>query len=224
MLAKKCAESHLSNRDRYRIPASFASAATNELPPIARATVQRLCLHSLEICGLDLCSIFINNAIGFRLDFQTLTKLKLESCFDLNDALQHLSSAQASNSLEMPQLAFLSIRHEVTGPRGTFRRIPRHFLTSLSGLTELEVLVDNTDRHQNLRPILNVHGNTLESLLWDERHGTRVNSNTSTAIFPPGFQNLILISQKCPVLKALALPLDLNAITNSGQHHAIVRP
>ena len=197
----------------YQLPESFTDATREGLPPDVQDTMPRLCLETLQLCGLDLSNI-LEGATGFRFGFENLKILKSESCINLIRAFS--LNSDATNSLKFPKLTTLSIRHERAPTDPHFRTFLEDFLTSLSGLTNLEVLVDQTMQFQRLDPILDTHGKTLRTLLWEERAKPRTSTEFDTSVHPPDLRNLRVIAHKCPYLRALALPLDWSIITGSN--------
>ena len=196
------------SRHYRQLPESFAKAIKNELPAEHHGSIPSLCLNNLEVCGLNV-SCMTQTALGLRLDFASLTRLNLESCPDLIGALELFTpNDNQTKTFRVPNLTALRIRHEVSGTQYRFRTILEHFLKSLTRLVQLEVLIDRTDRCQNLKPILDVHGETLEQLMWEERSKPRTSPNEVTSLFRGRLGHFQVVARQCPNLTALALPLN----------------
>lgn len=206
---------------QYRLPSSFANAVRDLLPKSKLESPLTLSLGSLYLCGLDLRSV-IQEELGFSIDFDKITDLRLESCPGLSQALPLLTGPGDPSRPTLGALQDLFVRLEGSDPN--FSIIFENFLTSVRGLVHLCVLVDYTGTVQNLEPILSVHGKTLCTLTWDERRGPRVQLDVSTSILSTKLGNLRIISQKCRNLTMLGLPLDWEAINNSDKYHDIVIP
>ena len=181
-------------------------------------------LESLEICGVDPASV-LQGTFGLQIDFKQVRILKIESCSRLNDALTLFHNGNGTpKSIEMPKITELSIRHEQNVIQLDFQLNLRLFLVSLPGLTRLEVLVENIYDAQNLRPILEKHGNALQHLLWDERRGPGAGMRNANSILPEdrrGTANVELISRTCPNLVALALPFNWDPIISKSGYQMV---
>jgi len=223
-MAKQYATNMRVDPKDHRLPRSFADATREDLSSEDQRSVPSLLLDTLHLCGLEL-SKTLRGAIGLELDFQTLTTLSLQSCPDLPNALPLLvSDRHSANVYKLPRLTTLFIRCERKLDRTIFTNILERFLTSLPGLTRLEVLVDRTRDRQTLGPILDIHGETLNCLLWEERSGPRKTADNDTSTVSGQLTNLRIIARKCPRLTALALPLDWKALSGSDKHHSKASP
>ena len=178
-----------------------------------------LSLESLSLCGFDFGSV-VRKEIGLDIDFNDLTMLRLESCAGLSQAFQLLMGQVDSSELALSALQNLFVRLEE--PVQDFSAGLESFLTSIGELTSLHVLIDGASATQDLEPILEVHGESLRTLVWDERRGRRTQLGVSTALLPSKVGNLNVISQYCRSLHVLAIPLDWEAISSSDEHHMAV--
>ena len=193
-----------------------------------------LSLESLALCGFDFGSVVrsvVRNEIGLDVDFNNLTMLRLESCAGLSQAFQLLMGQADSSKLALSALQGLFVRLEepvqdlfvgLKEPVQDFTPGLESFLTSIGGLTSLQVLIDGASATQDLEPILKVHGESLRMLVWDERRGRRTHLGVSTSLLPSKVGNLNVISQYCRCLEVLAIPLDWEAIRSSDEHHMAV--
>ena len=70
-------------------------------------------------------------------------------------------------------------------------------------------------------PVLEKHGKSLQTLVWDDRRRPRKDTNEDTSLFLRG-NNLNLIAQKCPNLRALGLSMRWG-IPQSATAQPVVR-
>ena len=188
-------------------------AALNETSTV----IERL--ESLSLIGLDLHT-FADRLV----DFNCLGMLTLESCCGLEEALPLLlgskdGSLKAKSALGLHTLA---IRHESAGDE--FTRVFETFLLSLKPLAHLHVLLEGPSSHDiRLRKVLQVHGKSLRSLLWDERIRPRRDASEDNQVLSLDHEDLEIIARHCLGLKALGISLDWVDITGSGKHHRKVK-
>lgn len=171
-----------------------------------------LSLESLSLVGLDLGSV-VRGEMALDIDFRNITELRLESCSGLIQAFSLFIGQADSSKLALGALQDLFVRLEDPG-----RNIPVYLeklLTSVRGLTHLQVLMEKVAVAQNLEPIMKIHGKTLSTLVWDERSGPRKRLDLSTSQYPANFGHLEVISRNCPSLMLLGIPLDWNLIGGS---------
>ena len=194
------------NRPNHGLPTSFTEKAKRALPP-SDPEMGTLSLENLGLYGRDLGHV-VGGAVGFQIDIKILTALRVESCSGLNEAFTVLVGNDNS-TLSALKLTSFFLRHEEGSL--TFAQNLTLFLTAFTGLKHLTLLIDG-QRHVDAMgkaSILEMHGETLLTLVWDERSGPRQRSKTSkdTAVFARFSKNddLGLISQKCPNLTALGL-------------------
>ena len=178
-----------------------------------------LSLESLHLCGLNL-GLVLQGKMALDIDFAKLTQLRLESCPELSSAFSILMDPARSSNFALGALKDLFIRLE--DPDAHISNSLESFLTSIHGLIHLRVLIDNALADQDLEPILEVHGKTLRTLVWDERSGRRTRLDASTSLLSTDLQRLQVVSQKCPSLTVLGIALDWEAMTSMGEHYATV--
>ena len=160
--------------------------------------------------------------MALDINFNSITQLRLESCPGLRQAFSLLKGPGVPSKLGLDALEDLYVRRE--NPGRDFSSTFKRFLTSIRGLKYLRVLVDGAFQAQDLQPILKVHGQTLEGLVWDERSGPRTFLDLSTSVLPlrAAHGNLSLISQYCPHLRELGIPLDWKAIKERPCSKAVI--
>ena len=220
----RVAEDYSSKTERVdsTIPESFANTRKWCSPADDRGLMPSLQLNSLGICGIEAAGT-LQGDLGFHFDLENLTVLKLESCAGLLGALALFAPEDGSPKFLLPsKLNTLFIRHELREDATHFNAVLERFLTSFSGLAQLEVLVDETDRCLALDSILEAHGKTLKRLLWEERTGERLDMSEDTSLFPGKIKNLTVVGRYCPHLVSLALPLEWKAVTRSNRFHSEV--
>lgn len=199
----------------------LAMAVTEALHKSDQEPLLTLSLRKLYLCGLDLGS-FIRGEMALDIEFNNITELRLESCPGLSQAFPLLTGQGDPSKATLGALRDLFVRFEDGDPN--FSTSFENFLTSLPGLNHLQVLIDNCFTVQKLEPILQVHGKTLTTLIWDERSGPRKSLKVSTSMFSTKLQNLRIVSNHCPHLNVLGLPLDWESISNSAELHISVIP
>ena len=188
-------------------------AATNEPSTVV------VRLESLSLIGLDLHT-FADRSIAPEIDFDCLGMLTLESCCGLEEAFPLFlgpkdGTRKAKSTLGLHTLA---IRHE--NASAEFCRVFEKFLLSLKPLTHLHVLLEgpHDDYDIQWRKILQVHGKSLCSLLWDERVGPRQLMSDDNYVFSPDHETLEIVARHCPGLKALGISLKWEDMTGSVEH------
>ena len=166
--------------------------------PVAR-------LEPLSLIALDV-EAFAQSLIEPVIDFKNLSKLTLESCVALEAAFPLLlgKAAGRRKAKSALRLHTLILRHENTTDE--FSRELESFLVSLKPLAHFHVLLEGEYHHQltiEMRKVLQVHGNCLQSLVWDERSGPRTDVRYDSTQLPGNLENLELVAKHCPGLKAL---------------------
>ena len=172
-----------------------------------------LSLGSLHLCGLNLGSV-LQGKVALNIDFTKITQLRLESCPGLSQAFSILMDSARPPTSALGALEDLFIR--VENPDSHFSNSLQSFLMSFHGLVHLRVLVDNALSDQDLTPILDIHGKTLRTLVWDERSGPRIRLDASTSLLSTGLRKLKVVSQKCRSLTTLGIALDWEAMISAG--------
>ena len=198
-ISSTIAQCSIQDRLNHKLPISFAETAKETLA--SEPEMEMLSLKSLALSGLNLADIVGRGALGFHIDIKILTALDVKSCSGLDEALTVLVGTDAS-TLSAFKLTSFSLRHEEESP--AFAQNLTVFLTSFTGLKHLRLLIEGQRRALNKGPILEMHGKTLRTLVWDERSGPRKGTNSDTALFLKD-NGLGLVSQKCPKLIALGL-------------------
>lgn len=198
---------------------AFASDVKDVLSESYPEPLIHLSLNSLQLCGLDLGGL-VCGEMALDIDFNNISELRLESCPGLTKAFSLLTGQGKSSTLALNALEDLFVRLE--NPNLILPASLESFLTSIRGLTHLQVLIDKARAVQNLEPILKYHGKTLKSLVWDERRGPRKRLDECTSLLSTKFGNLRVISQNCPFLTNLGIPLDWDTISCSDKYHETI--
>lgn len=187
------------------LPTSFAEMAKETLIPDEREMMPMLSLETLGLYGVKFENI-VGGALGLGIDFNSMTALRLESCSGLNEAFAVLMGSDRCRNatLRVPKLTSFFVRHEYGDQ--AFAQHLAAFLTSFTGLEHLGLLLDRQRPAMRKAPILQLHGQTLQTLVWDERRKPRKDTRTDTSVGlkDNGFR---LISLKCPNLTALGLSI-----------------
>ena len=190
----------IQDRLKHKLPTSFAETTKGALPP-SEPAMKMLALESLALSGLNLEDIVGGGVLNSQIDFKLLTVFRVESCSRLNEALAAIVG-NGNSTLSALKLTSFFLRHEEGDP--AFAQNLTLFLTSFTGLKHLSLLIEGQSRAMRKGPILDVHGKTLRTLVWDERIGPRKSTKTDTALFLKD-NGLGLISLRCPKLYALGL-------------------
>lgn len=202
-LAQNYASVHRPSRKGF--PASFAEIAKDALPASEREVVPTLSLQTLGLHSLNFENV-VGGALGLEVDFSNMTTLKLRSCSGLDEAFAILMGNVSQNARPSAlKLTTFTLRHEDGGQ--DFVQNLTAFLTSFTGLEHLRLLLEGQRRATSKVPILEKHGETLQTLVWDERRRLRKNINEDNSLFLNGNNNFRLIARKCPNLKALGLSM-----------------
>ncbi|KAL8642410.1 MAG: hypothetical protein Q9226_008515 [Calogaya cf. arnoldii] len=173
-----------------------------------------LSLRDLQLVGLSVRK-FIRPASRV-IDFQSLSSLSLESCPGLGTALDTLATESNESGLPLRsclRLQSFSLRHEYSNQNFRTRLIK--FLSAIQGLTHLSILLEDDDRSQpnDLDPLLAVHGQSLRSLVWDERSGKRRSFIPTETASVPVHLRLRRIAIHCPNLVELGISIDWRDFT-----------
>ncbi|KAL8993604.1 MAG: hypothetical protein Q9169_006218 [Polycauliona sp. 2 TL-2023] len=176
-----------------------------------------LYLRELHLIGLDANKILKPDSL--MLNLECITALNLESCPELDTALDTLATER--NKSDVPLRACLrlqsfSLRHENSTQH--FRAGLIDFLGAIQGLTHLSVLLENGDRSgpNDLDPMLAVHGPTLRSLVWDERSGKRDSWIPLEPNAEPSHRRLKTIAKHCPHLVELGISMNWEDFMTQG--------
>ncbi|KAI9878822.1 MAG: mitochondrial splicing system protein [Pleopsidium flavum] len=165
-------------------------------------------LTSLHLCGLD-ARVTMDEEFPRRFRFSRLRTLTLESCKGSDELLRTLASS--STFTTDAHLTEFNIRYE--GPFPVVKPALELFLSSFAGLRRLSVLLDNIATMPSLTGVIEKHGKTLETLLWEGKTGFRREweVDTSVCLYPdPETSNyeLVQISKGFPNLIELGISLD----------------
>ena len=165
-------------------------------------------LESLRLCGINLTGLMLRG-VGF-INVENITTLVLESCINFASAVSVMNSARnttkSSSVLGLQRLSSLVLRYERTTQ--AFRGELETFLVSLPPLKNLSVLLEGSDDPMALHTILDLHGKTLRTLLWDERPERR-----NLFVGRHVTSNLKVICQCCPELIELGLSINWSFFT-----------
>ena len=209
----------LEVRPQYDDMSTQFSGTMGEILSDLNLSEVHLSLGSLHLCGLNLASV-LQGKVALDIDFTKITQLRLESCPRLIQAFSVLMDPAGSSRIALDALEDLFIRLE--DPDAHFSNSLESFLTSIRGLIHLRVLIDNALADQDLKPILEVHGKTLKTLVWDERIGRRTRLDASTSVLSTSLSRWKVVSQKCPSLKILGIALDWEAMNLMGDYYVQV--
>ena len=194
-----------SGPTQHKLPASLAEIAKDTLYANEQQMMWTLSLETLGLYGLNFKNI-VGGALGLQIDFDSMTTLRLESCSGLIEAFALLVGNDVHQNATRSGLKLTSffVRHENRGQ--VFAQYLEAFLTSFTGLKHLGLLLEGKSQAMSKAPILEMHGKTLQTLIWDERRGPRKDTKTDTSSILRG-NNLEIISLKCPNLTALGVSL-----------------
>ena len=210
----------LKRRPPYgEMSTSLANGVKKALAKIGPDELIHLSVTSLTLCGIDFESVVLGE-LGLYIDFNNLTVLRLESCAGLSQAFDMLVNQVDPSELVLSALQDLFVRLETADQ--TFSASLERFLTSIPGLCHLQVLIERASAPQHLEPILKVHGESLLTLVWDERRGPRKTLDAPTSLLYTKLGNLKVISHYCRGLTVLAIPLYWDAISSSDKYHVTV--
>lgn len=171
-------------------------------------------LDSCELNGLD-ASMLMNPNFAL-LDVKNLTCLNLLNCSGLERAFAIISGQGNLQGQSNLKLRSFGLRHKTFDT--TFRPQLSNFIRSLSGLTNLAVLLETPEQPpDDLKFILEPHGKSLESLVWDERIAAAEFQYFLTPSTP--CSQIKDIKQCCPYLVELGIPMDWRIFTGSDQLH-----
>lgn len=171
------------------------------------ANIPLLTLTTLDFKGLNVRKL-IRPRFLFQ-DWGLLKSLTLESCYEVEQALDDFAYERNKQGLPLAsdlRLHSFHIRHESSSQ--PFRTRLLGFLSSFRGLVNLSVLLETSDKPLGFEDILVSHGESLKTLVWEERTGRR-----ETFIPPKGYKlpptkQLREIAQHCPNLVELGVLLD----------------
>ena len=163
-------------------------------------------LQRLRMIGFDCGYVFGAQRSRF-FDIDNLTSLSLESCPNPDHLGQTLSYISA-NSLWIPRLKSFRLRQEMCNEHLCKGLIS--FLTSFHGLEHLSLLLEGLLPFLLPDYIIDNHGATLLTLVWDQRNGRRMSANEDTTLRPRRRHQSIIttIAVGCPRLVELGVTID----------------
>lgn len=170
---------------------------------------------SLEVCelkGMPLGRLIAPNFFLFRVS--TLTSLSLESCWDFQYAFRILATEKNERGQPLAsdlRLQEFRLRYEEFDPE--FRAELISFLCSIQGLKHLAILLETDYKAKSIKKVLEKHGGSLQSLVWDERRKRPVNflpENKLPKHLPIGSfcARIVDIATYCTQLRELGIPAD----------------
>ncbi|KAL9628622.1 MAG: hypothetical protein Q9164_007200 [Protoblastenia rupestris] len=177
--------------------------------------IPRLELDELRLCGLNLCSL-ADASFRPMIDFSRLSVLKIESCVGWSDAFP-LLLGRGTTGIRRETTGCLKLRTFIMRAetlRDGFLDDLEDFLTSIPPLNKLHVLIEGSVGAGIPANIAKHHGQSLQSLVWDERprptsHIERSNFHTA--------EHLKHISKHCVNLKALGISLTWHFIIRDSK-------
>lgn len=204
-VARGYADNLVPRVSQHGLPATFAEMAKDALFASEGEMVPILSLETLGLYGLNFENA-VRGALGLEIEFHCMSSLRLESCSGLSEAFAVLLGNDASQNGTLSGLKLTSffVRYEARSQ--AFAQHLAACLTSFTGLKHLGLLLEGQGQAMSKAPILEMHGKTLQTLVWEERRGSRKDTRTGTTFFSKE-NNLKLVSRKCPNLTALGLPL-----------------
>lgn len=170
-----------------------------------------LSIDSLRLTGFDL-HLLLTPSTGAFIDFSKLTCLSLESCAGLADGLKHLMTGTKLSSRPC-RLRSLTVRTELGRDRQW--SILESFVSSLSDLISLSILVEGVATLTDLETMLKTIGRSLRTLVIEERMGPRRTIAESMFILDSPISQLNHIADFCPNLIELGVTLDWSAVDNN---------
>ncbi len=167
-----------------------------------------LSLTSLDLCGLDV-RVTMDEELPRRFKFSHLRTLTLESCNGSDELLRVLAST--STFTRDTHLTEFNFRHE--NPAQHVKTALELFLSSFTGLRRLSVLLDNVAIMPSLTGVIDKHGKTLQTLLWEGKTGFRTEWDVNTSVLlhqdlKGSKDELVQISEGCPSLVELGISLN----------------
>ena len=224
-VARAYAENILTRYDPsrwYMLPTSFRPAKMKGSRAVGPETKPVLSLRTLSLYGLSAEKV-LRGAFGFEIDFKSLTSLRLASCCTVESAFALLMGKNGSPNASSSAIKLSSffIRHEGRGH--SLARHVKAFLLSFTGLKHLTLLLEwgESGRAMNKAPILDMHGKSLQTLVWDERTGPRKALGASSSVCSSN--NLRLVLDKCPNLTTLGLPVNWEPHGSNAIHPVVSR-
>ncbi|KAL8828375.1 MAG: hypothetical protein Q9170_006626 [Blastenia crenularia] len=164
----------------------------------------QLAVSTLELIGLKV-SMLITPNLSFQ-DWGCLTSLSLESCRGLESAFSALETEKNREGLSWRgslRLHSFYIRLEFCSSQ--LRAKVLDFLSSISGLVNLSILLESSHKPKGFKEVLETHGKTLQTLVLEERAGPQKSYISSHGKGLSLSQQLKDIAGCCPKLVALGV-------------------
>ncbi|KAL8707116.1 MAG: hypothetical protein Q9225_007822 [Loekoesia sp. 1 TL-2023] len=172
--------------------------------------------HLLALTMLEFKGINVSKLIkpGFHLqNWRYLKSLTLESCYGLEQVFSFLVDEKNEQGLSLRsdlRLHSFHLRHESCSQQ--FKVQLLDFLSSISGLVDLSILLETNDQQQGFQKVLETHGRSLKTLVWDERTRMRDDYISQEGYKLPSYQQLDSIAKYCPNLVELGVLLEWRAL------------
>lgn len=169
-------------------------------------------LRTLRVIGLVL--ELADNSIPFG----HLHRLALESCGGSEKFLADIVRTQAfhkgdktlTSAISFPNLKEFVFRHEK--PTESLKDSLKRFLSSISGLKVLSILLDNVREMIHPECFTKTHGSTLEVLVFEGRSSPRNSLARETSLYLGGRNDpqsqISAIFSLCPRLRELSIPMQ----------------
>ena len=178
------------------------------LPEWSGSDLPIMHLEEFQLCGLNLHH-FITAHFRPVINFNTLKFLTLESCLGLETALPDLSPNINADERVPPMVGCASLevfKLRAEGTTDDLKRTLGAFLVSLKPLKKLYILMEGPSKADITELVLRRHGESLQSLVWDERHGPRHRSAENKHMARES--QLQLISKHCKNLLSLGIAIQ----------------
>ena len=175
-------------------------------------------LTSLGLCGLNFLSLITGREL---FDFNRLPSLKLESCTHLSEVFEFLKNPAAHPGpiLDLKSIRKFSLRQE--NVTNKFSVDLADFIMTLTDLESLEVLLEGVTKSLKLLSILEKHGKTLNTFVWDERMERRTQVEKSPSLTKILMENLECVCNHCPNLKALGIGMHWKSLVSQKAESSV---
>ena len=177
-------------------------------------------LDSLRLIAVNVIH-FMNPAFRPIIAYDALVTLRIESCLGLNEFCQALTDDRTeqlrAKGVIFPYLKDLAVRAERVD--NILMRCLKTILVLLQPLRQLFLLLEGHFKEEIIQKVLNRHGQSLQSLIWDEREASR--SRGESRSIRTCSNHLRVISKRCPRLEALGVRLIWSFLTDGtvGEKH-----
>lgn len=190
---------------------TFTETLKNDLQKAQINPQFLLKLERVSLCGLDLNDL-IESQLEARLDLTALSRIQLESCRGLSQALgQLISSGQLASTVNrLCGLKSFFLRQE--GSDRTLGDRLETFLGSFTGFKHIHLLLEGSCVWRPLAQALKAHNKSLVTLVLDIRTGPRTLANADLSYMPMPLSQLKGLAMNCPRLTGLGLTLNWTSI------------